>query len=118
MLAGVLVIAVVLPFVFQGFVVFQLTQVMIYGLAILGLNLLTGFNGQFSVGHGAFYGLGAYVTAILMHRYGVAYYWTLPAAGGVCFVVGTPVRVAGACGCKASISRSSPLRRRWHCRSS
>ena len=88
-LAGVLVIATVLPFVFQGFVVFQLTQVMIYGLAILGLNLLTGFNGQFSVGHGAFYGLGAYVTAILMDRYGVAYYWTLPAAGGVCFVVGT-----------------------------
>jgi branched-chain amino acid transport system permease protein len=88
-LAGALVIAAVLPFVFQGFVVFQLTQVMIYGLAILGLNLLTGFNGQFSVGHGAFYGLGAYVTAILMHRYGVAYYWTLPAAGGVCFVVGT-----------------------------
>jgi branched-chain amino acid transport system permease protein len=88
-LACVLVIAVVLPFVFQGFVVFQLTEVMIYGLAILGLNLLTGFGGQFSVGHGAFYGLGAYVTAILMHRYDVAYYWTLPAAGGVCFVVGT-----------------------------
>ena len=87
-LACVLAVGVVLPFVFQGFVVFQLTQVMIYGLAILGLNLLTGFNGQFSVGHGAFYGLGAYVTAILMHRYGVAYYWTLPAAGGVCFVVG------------------------------
>jgi branched-chain amino acid transport system permease protein len=88
-LAGVLAIAMVLPFVFQGFVVFQLTEVMIYGLAILGLNLLTGFNGQFSVGHGAFYGLGAYVTAILMQRYGVAYYWTLPAAGGICFVVGT-----------------------------
>ncbi len=87
--AGVLAIAVVLPFVFQGFVVFQLTEVMIYGLAILGLNLLTGYNGQFSVGHGAFYGLGAYVTAILMSRYGVAYYWTLPAAGGACFVVGT-----------------------------
>jgi len=82
-------VAVVAPFVFQGFVVFQLTEVMIYGLAILGLNLLTGFNGQFSVGHGAFYGLGAYVTAILMHRYGVAYYWTVPTAGAVCFVVGT-----------------------------
>jgi len=86
--ASVLAVAVVLPFVFQGFVVFQLTEVMIYGLAILGLNLLTGFNGQFSVGHGAFYGLGAYVTAILMQRYGVAYYWTVPAAGGVCFAVG------------------------------
>jgi branched-chain amino acid transport system permease protein len=88
-MAGVVVVAAALPLFFQGFVVFQLTEVMIYGLAILGLNLLTGFNGQFSLGHGAFYGLGAYVTAILMQRYGVAYYWTLPAAGGVCFVVGT-----------------------------
>ena len=87
-LAGVVAIAAMLPLIFQGFVVFQLTEVMIYGLAILGLNLLTGYNGQFSVGHGAFYGLGAYVTAILMQRYGVAYYWTLPAAGGICFVVG------------------------------
>jgi branched-chain amino acid transport system permease protein len=88
MMAGALLVAVVLPFLFQGFVVFQLTQVMIYGLAILGLNLLTGFNGQFSVGHGAFYGLGAYVTAILMQRYGIAYYWTLPCSGAVCFIVG------------------------------
>jgi branched-chain amino acid transport system permease protein len=87
-LAAVLVVAFVAPFIFQGFVVFQLTEVMIYGLAILGLNLLTGFNGQFSLGHGAFFGLGAYVTAIMMQRWGVAYYWTLPAAGGVCFVVG------------------------------
>ena len=87
-LAGAVAIAIALPFVFHGFVVFQLTEVMIYGLAILGLNLLTGFNGQFSLGHGAFYGLGAYVAAIMMHRWGVAYYWTLPAAGGVCFVAG------------------------------
>jgi branched-chain amino acid transport system permease protein len=87
-LAGVIALALVLPFLFQGFVTFQLTEVMIYGLAILGLNLLTGYSGQFSVGHGAFYGLGAYVTAIMMQRWGVPYYWTLPAAGGVCFIVG------------------------------
>jgi branched-chain amino acid transport system permease protein len=87
-LVGVVWIAAALPLVLQGFVIFQLTEVMIYGLAILGLNLLTGFNGQFSLGHGAFYGLGAYVAAILMHEYGVAYYWTLPAAGGICFIVG------------------------------
>lgn len=87
-LVGAVAIAIVLPFVFQGFVIFQLTQVMIYGLAILGLNLLTGFGGQFSVGHGAFYGLGAYVTAILMSRYGMPYYWTLLPAGGICFAVG------------------------------
>lgn len=87
-LAGAVLIAVLLPLYFQGFVIFQLTQVMIYGLAILGLNLLTGINGQFSLGHGAFFGLGAYVTAILMQRYGVPYYWTLLPAGGICFIVG------------------------------
>jgi branched-chain amino acid transport system permease protein len=87
-LTGAIAVALVLPLVFQGFVIFQLTEVLINGLAILGLNLLTGFNGQFSVGHGAFFGLGAYVTAIMMSHWGVPYYWTLPAAGGVCFVVG------------------------------
>jgi len=62
---------------------------MIYGLAILGLNLLTGFNGQFSLGHSAFYGIGAYTAAILMSGSAdLAYYWTLPCAGAVCFIVG------------------------------
>jgi branched-chain amino acid transport system permease protein len=89
LIGGTIAIAAVLPLACQSFVIFQLTEVMIYGLAILGLNLLTGFGGQFSLGHGAFFGLGAYVTAILMQHYGVAYYWTLPAAGGICFVVGT-----------------------------
>jgi branched-chain amino acid transport system permease protein len=87
-LAAVILVAVVLPLVAKSFVIFQLTQVMIYGLAILGLNLLTGFNGQFSLGHSAFYGIGAYTAGILMVRCGVPYYLTLPAAGGVCFVVG------------------------------
>ena len=61
---------------------------MIYAIAILGLNLLTGFNGQFSLGHSAFYAIGAYTAAILMEQLGVAYYWTLPVAGIVCFVFG------------------------------
>jgi branched-chain amino acid transport system permease protein len=87
-IAAVIVVAAVAPFFAKSFVLFQLTQVMIYALAILGLNLLTGFNGQFSLGHSAFCGIGAYTTAILMERYGVNYLWTLPAAGGVCFVVG------------------------------
>jgi branched-chain amino acid transport system permease protein len=81
-------VALVIPWLATSFVIFQLTQVMIYGLAILGLNLLTGFNGQFSLGHSAFYGIGAYTAAILMHNYDVGYIWTLPAAGAVCFVVG------------------------------
>ncbi|MBV8776016.1 MAG: branched-chain amino acid ABC transporter permease [Alphaproteobacteria bacterium] len=87
-LVAAIVIALAAPLVAKSFVTFQLTQVMIYGLAILGLNLLTGFNGQFSLGHSAFYGIGAYTAAILMHNYAVPYYLTLPAAGVVCFVVG------------------------------
>jgi branched-chain amino acid transport system permease protein len=80
--------ALVAPFILKSFFIFQLTLVMVYGLAILGLNLLTGFNGQFSLGHSAFYGIGAYTAAILMEQLDLAYYWTLPCAGAVCFVVG------------------------------
>ncbi|HLY45690.1 MAG TPA: branched-chain amino acid ABC transporter permease [Stellaceae bacterium] len=85
---GLVVAACVIPLLTRSFVTFQLTQVMVYALAILGLNLLTGFNGQFSLGHSAFYGIGAYTAAILMSRWGIPYFWTLPAAGAVCFGVG------------------------------
>ena len=82
-----LAIAVALPFVFKNFIVFQLTLAMIYGIAIMGLNLLTGFNGQFSLGHSAFFALGAYTAAIMMDR-GIGYIWTLPAAGIISLVFG------------------------------
>jgi len=62
--------------------------VLIYAIALLGLNLLTGYNGQFSLGHGAFYGIGAYTSAIMVDRWGIGYGWTIPAAGLVCLVVG------------------------------
>ena len=88
LIAATVLVAVAVPFVLKSFFVFQLTLVMVYGLAILGLNLLTGFNGQFSLGHSAFYGIGAYTAAILMEQFDLAYYWTLPCAGLVCFVVG------------------------------
>ncbi len=87
-IAAVVITALLVPLFARGFATFQLTLVMIYGLAILGLNLLTGFNGQFSLGHSAFYGIGAYTAAILMDRWDVPYWATLPAAGVVCFVVG------------------------------
>ncbi|MBV8848636.1 MAG: branched-chain amino acid ABC transporter permease, partial [Methylobacteriaceae bacterium] len=83
-----LIIAIAIPLLFKNFVVFQFTQMLVYAIAILGLNLLTGFNGQFSLGHSAFYALGAYTAAILMDQYSVSYIWTLPAAGIVCFVAG------------------------------
>jgi branched-chain amino acid transport system permease protein len=67
---------------------FQLTLALIYAIAILGLNILTGYNGQFSLGHGAFYALGAYTAAIMMTQGEIAYYWTLPVAGLICFCAG------------------------------
>src|SRR5437868_5230229 len=83
-----LLIAVLLPFGVKNFLIFQLTLAMIYAVAILGLNLLTGFNGQFSLGHSAFYAIGAYTAAIMMDGFDISYVWTLPAAAVVCFVFG------------------------------
>jgi branched-chain amino acid transport system permease protein len=85
--AGLLVLAV-LPFALKNFYIFQITLAIIYAIAILGLNLLTGFNGQFSLGHSAFYAIGAYTTAIMMDGFDIGYVWTLPAAAIICFVFG------------------------------
>jgi branched-chain amino acid transport system permease protein len=85
---GLAVAAVLVPLVAKNFIVFQLTMVMIYAIAIVGLNLLTGFNGQFSLGHSAFFAIGAYTAAILMEMGGVPYALTLPAAGAICFIAG------------------------------
>jgi branched-chain amino acid transport system permease protein len=83
-----LVLAVALPFIAGDFKTFQFTLVGIYAIAILGLNLLTGFNGQFSLGHSAFYALGAYTAAILIEHAGINYYLTIPIAGLVCLGAG------------------------------
>ena len=87
-LALLLVAACVLPFMVSNYRVFQLTLTLVYAIALLGLNMLTGYNGQISLGHGAFYAIGAYVAAILMDKFGVLYWLTIPAAGAVCLVAG------------------------------
>jgi len=86
--ALLLVLACALPFVLGNYRVFQLTLVLVYAIALLGLNMLTGYNGQISLGHGAFYAIGAYTAAILMDKYGYPYWATIPIAGAVCFIVG------------------------------
>ena len=83
-----LAVLLVLPFMVKNYRVFQFNLVLVYAVAILGLNVLTGFNGQISLGHGAFYAFGAYTAAILMDKVGVPYYATLPVAFVVCFVFG------------------------------
>jgi branched-chain amino acid transport system permease protein len=86
--AALIAVVVLLPFTLSNYHVFELTQVMIYAIAVLGLNILTGYNGQISLGHGGFFAAGAYTAAILMHRYGVPYWATLPPAALVCFALG------------------------------
>lgn len=85
-----IVFAVLLPWAWfaSDYRVFQYTLVLVYAIALLGLNILTGYNGQISLGHGAFYAVGAYVAAILMDKFGVPYYATLPVSAIVCLVIG------------------------------
>jgi branched-chain amino acid transport system permease protein len=87
-LLAILVVACSLPVLVSDYRTFQLTLALIYAIAILGLNILTGYNGQFSLGHGAFYAIGAYVAAIMMSQWEIPYYWTLPVAGLICFGTG------------------------------
>ncbi len=86
--AALLAAAVTLPFLLSSYHVFQLTMVVVYAIALLGLNMLTGYNGQISLGHGAFYAIGAYTTAILSAKLGMPYWATVPVAGLVCLLVG------------------------------
>lgn len=72
----------------SNFYFLQISLMIVYAVAVLGLNLLTGFNGQISLGHGAFFAVGAYVSAILVDQANWSFYWTLPVAALVCFVVG------------------------------
>jgi len=88
LLAVLLAAACAAPFFLSSYRTFQLTLVLVYAVALLGLNVLTGYNGQISLGHGAFYAIGAYCAAILMDRWGVPYWATLPAAGAVCLAAG------------------------------
>ena len=90
----VLLLAILLPFFFNAYRVGQFTQAMALAIAVLGLNLLVGYSGQISLGHGAFFALGAYASAISISDLGVPYLLTLPIAGAVCalagFVLGLP----------------------------
>jgi branched-chain amino acid transport system permease protein len=81
-------LAMVLPFVLSDYRVFQATMILVTAIAILGLNILMGYNGQISLGHGAIYGLGAYTTALLITHAAVPWWGTLPVAAVVCFVFG------------------------------
>ena len=82
------VVVAVLPSFVSAFRAQQLAYVAIYLTALIGLNVLTGYTGQISLGHGAFMAIGGYTTAILMADHGVKDVWTIPIAALVTGVVG------------------------------
>ena len=84
----ILALFLVVPLLVKNFIIFQMTMLLIYGLAVLALNILTGGSGQFSLGQSAFYAVGAYTSAILMEHGGINYALTLPVAGVICFGFG------------------------------
>jgi branched-chain amino acid transport system permease protein len=88
MAMALIALAALLPVFAKGFVLFQATQIMIFAIAILGLNLLVGFSGQLSLGHGAFFAVGAYAAAILMAQFELHYSLAIVAAGIITFVFG------------------------------
>ena len=80
----------------RNFDIFRLNQVtdaLVISLAALSLNLLIGFTGQISLGHSAFFGIGAYTTGILVVDHGWSPGWTFPAGAVVAFVVGVIVGI-------------------------
>lgn len=81
-------VALALPFRYDPFRVEEFTLILVVAIAVAGLNLLTGYTGQISLGHSAFFGIGAYTTAILVADHGWSPWATLPAGGCLAFAVG------------------------------
>ena len=91
---------VVLPFVLNPYLVFVISSTFVYTILALGLNLLLGFAGQFAFANAAFFGIGAYATALLKIHLGVPFWLGLPLGGlvtaGIGILVGLPaLRLSG-----------------------
>ena len=84
-LAGLLIVT---PIIAPSYLTFQLTGVMAYAVAAIGLNLIIGYAGQISLGHNAFFALGAYTAALSVAHLQVHYVVSVLIAAAVTFVVG------------------------------
>src|SRR5215467_10156918 len=83
--AGVLA---ALPFILSDYNISLAAQVGVFFVAVLGLNILTGYTGQISIGHGAFMAIGGYTTAVLSRDHHTNLVVTMVVAFALCFVVG------------------------------
>jgi branched-chain amino acid transport system permease protein len=94
------VVVALLPRFISSYHALEWAYVGIYFTALLGLNVLTGYSGQVSLGHGAFMAIGGYTSAILIAHHGMRDVWTIPlaglVAGGVGLAFGLPaLRLTG-----------------------
>jgi branched-chain amino acid transport system permease protein len=90
-LASLLAVAGVLsalPFLLSAYNVSLAAQVGIFFVAVLGLNILTGYTGQISIGHGAFMAIGGYTTAVMSQDHHTNLVVTMLMAFAICFVLG------------------------------
>jgi branched-chain amino acid transport system permease protein len=92
-IAACAVLLSLLPFELSGYHQTQAARIALYFVAILGLNILTGYTGQISIGHGAFMAIGGYTTVLLSIHYELNLILTLPVAFGVAFVAGVGVGI-------------------------
>ena len=85
---GLLLLFGVIPFIASEYKLYLLNRIGIFAIAAMGLNLLIGYTGQISLGHGAFFGMGAYSAAILATKVSFPFWLAVPAAGLVTAAVG------------------------------
>ena len=83
---GAAILLFVPPFL-KNYGIYLFSYWLVFVIATMGLNLTIGYAGQKSLGHAAFFGIGAYTVAILM-KAGVSFWLGLPAAALICFAVG------------------------------
>lgn len=81
----------ILPFVLGDYNISLAAQVGIFFIAVLGLDILTGYTGQISIGHGAFMAIGGYTTAVMSRDHDTNLVLTMLVAFAICFVVGLVV---------------------------
>src|ERR1700710_2582137 len=76
------------PLVFTEYWLSILIQIGIFGIAALGLNILVGFTGQISIGHAAFFLLGAFTSAYISNTLPIPVFFAIPLAGVITALVG------------------------------
>ena len=87
-LVGLMILFIAVPYLSTPYALYIIISVGIYAIAAIGLNILIGYTGQISLGHGAFFGVGAYAAAVLATKFEMPFIVALPGAGLITALVG------------------------------